>query len=330
MTYLLELSTEAEKPVHRQHVISKVLLKRFATPQPKAAGLRVTRFDLHNPQRRHKHNSPAAFGWVDKYVPFASGSMERLWQDTENRLPAALAAVDNGSVLADPQAKDTLRDAIALHYTRSLRVRDIHHNSWQQTYTAHRTRLLTTDADRVRQAALAEYGLHLAGPDGLEYFVDLFLQPSTDLYESGALFRTSLENLFAKARQRLANASLHVVTAGAGEFLIGDSPAISVRNTRPGQRVLNIALGDASTVLLPLGPRHLVTLSREDRAFIASREQVDELNRLQIQAAERYVHHRPGEAITRFIRQTCAAVRPPALPTTAFATATTASRKKAG
>ncbi|MEV7783612.1 DUF4238 domain-containing protein [Kitasatospora sp. NPDC088351] len=302
---VLELSAEPERPVHRQHVVSQVLLKRFATPQ-RRAGLRVGRFDLHYPERRHKDNSSAGFGWIEEFVPFGSGSIEKLWQDTENRLSAAFDALDDGTLLTSSRVKATLRDTVALHFVRSLRVRRIHQSSWRRVHAERRLRLLTDDANRVRRAALAEHGLHLAGPAGLEYFVDLLMKPATAMYECGALFRTALEDSFAQARAHVADASLCIITAEEGEFLIGDDPAITVRYTVPQHAVFGVPLMDSSTILLPLGPHHLVALANKDRILTVPKQKVDELNRLQIQAAERHVHHRPGEAITRFIRQTCA------------------------
>ena len=290
-----ELRPEAAAPVREQHVVSQVLLKRFAAPGPGSAGLQVGRFDLDHPERFHKDKGTGGCGWVKDFVPFASGSLENLWGETEQRLPAALAAVDDGSVGKDDMAMATLRDVVALHFVRSIRTRDMHERVWEEVFAAHRRSMLREGSERVRFAAHLEHGIHVTGPQGVEYFADRFMAPSAQLQESGAVLRAGIEDTFQRARQMLAHAQLEIVTPLEGEFLIGDSPAVSLRyRTLSGNTVFGVALGDANTVVLPIGPRYLIALARETRTFKVPRSVVDELNTIQVLAAQRYVHHRPG------------------------------------
>ncbi len=83
-----------------QHVISKVLLKRFAAPRGPQAGL-LYPFRLRYPRARHRPLGPDGCGKVPNFVSYASASMERLWQMTENKLPDALDALDNGILFSN-------------------------------------------------------------------------------------------------------------------------------------------------------------------------------------------------------------------------------------
>ncbi|MGW3045626.1 Helicase associated domain protein [Kitasatospora sp. NPDC001159] len=65
-----------------------------------------------------------------------------------------------------------------------------------------------------------------------------------------------------------------------------------------------MALGDARTVVLPLGPRHLIALGREHREVHITRQHVDQINEIQIRAAEQHVFCRPGSPLERFILDT--------------------------
>ncbi|WP_157597375.1 DUF4238 domain-containing protein [Streptacidiphilus rugosus] len=226
-----ELRCETASAVRRQHVVSAVILKRFAVPQ--SGGVKLSRIDVDHPHRAQKDRGPRGFGWVEDFVPFASGSMEDLWKETETLLPKAFEALDAGEALADPQAKKVLLDTVALHFVRSLRIRAMHEDIWSRVFAAHYHRMVTTGAERVRFAALNEYNLHLVGPEGVEYFANRFLALSRSIYECGALLRTGLEERFKLARRRIAGSGLQIIVPREGEFLIGDSPALSLRYTMP-------------------------------------------------------------------------------------------------
>jgi hypothetical protein len=136
----------------------------------------------------------------------------------------------------------------------------------------------------------------------LEDLADELLKPMTDAAESGVLFRSRLDSIFAQARGMLAGWGLEILKPAQGEFLIGDIPALTMRHDQVRVGVRNgIALGDANTVLLPLGPHHLAALGRADIIATISADQVDRLNSLQVQAADRYVYFRPGSGLEKYV-----------------------------
>jgi hypothetical protein len=71
-----------------QHVTSKVLLKRFAEPSGPHRGL-ICPFRLEYPRARHRLVGPGGCAKADNFVAWASASVERLWKETEDRLPDA-------------------------------------------------------------------------------------------------------------------------------------------------------------------------------------------------------------------------------------------------
>ena len=275
-------------------------------PGPGSSGLQLSRLDLDHPDRFQKDRGTKVFGWVDHFVPFASGSLEDLWAETETHLPTAFDALDNGTALKDPNVKAVLLDTVALHFVRTLRIREAHHRAWEHVFATHYLRMVTQDADRVRFAALSEHNLHLAGPEGVQYFANRYLELSKSMYDSKALLRTGMEEKFHLARERLAHSGLEVITPLEGEFLIGDAPALSLRYTLPpGSVIFGVPLGDANTVILPLGPRHLIALGREDKTVKVPKGAVDRLNHLQIQTANQHVHYRPKSPLVNFIQHIC-------------------------
>ena len=56
--------------------------------------------------------------------------MEKLWKETEDRLRDALAAMDAGTLFADPGHVSVIKSAIALHFTRSKATQVIHARVW--------------------------------------------------------------------------------------------------------------------------------------------------------------------------------------------------------
>ncbi len=89
---------------------------------------------------------------------------------------------------------------------------------------------------------------------------------SRSLAGSGALWRERIESLYLNVRAMTQAAGLEILTVQDGEFLIGDVPALTVRAGHAGVGVMGgIALAEAQSVLLPLGPRHVAALGRGNR-----------------------------------------------------------------
>src|SRR5690242_2932077 len=98
--------------VSGQHVVSKVILSRFTGVSGPEAGL-LYPFRLRFPDARHRLLGPDGCGKIPDFISYASGSAERLWKQTEDRLHDALAALDNGTLPASAMHQAAIKDAIA-------------------------------------------------------------------------------------------------------------------------------------------------------------------------------------------------------------------------
>ncbi|MFD6247667.1 DUF4238 domain-containing protein [Streptomyces roseolus] len=298
---IAKLRPEAERHVVGQHVISQVLLKRFATPFG-SNGLKLVPFNLDRPNHRHKMASPRECGKVKHFARFASASLEQVWGKLETRIPDAALAVDRGEVFQHEQHVQTLKDLIALHLVRSLHYRDIHERIFTKVYTEQRAALLTDKSDLLRLAVLQRSGLHLTGPQGLAAAADQLLRPHLDAFENGADFRIRVEDTFARAKEMVSAAGLEILVPATGEFLLGDAPAVAIQQSED-RTAFNVAIGDSTAIVLPFGPKHLlVGRTPRNGMGIAPAKVVTFLNQLQIEAARQWVYIRPHSRQEAFVR----------------------------
>ncbi|MFD9535091.1 DUF4238 domain-containing protein [Streptomyces sp. NPDC060010] len=143
---------------------------------------------------------------------------------------------------------------------------------------------------------------NLTGLQGLEHVLDELLRPTDELYETGALLRIHIEETYYKVREHIGTAGLEINMPEAGEFLIGDTPAHTIR-TDGNNRVYGTAVGDATTMLIPLGPKHLLTLGRRHATTMLPDATRDFMNGLQVMAATRHVYYRPRSGLERTVRK---------------------------
>lgn len=298
----IKLMSETRR-VARQHLISQVLLRRFTMPGTKGSGWQVAPFDLNNPDRHHKLRSPRECGWVEDFVAFDSGSVEELWGSVERRAPEAFAAIDSGTPFDNPDHTEILRDLVVLHLVRSHRYRDVYLNSVTKAREKVRRGLIQDHSEALGREALRQTGLHLTGPQALGRFADRLIastEPTQD-HASGKLFRTSIEDMFRKVQAKVSSWQLELLTPQEGQFLVSDTPAITLRRDGNYTR-FGMAVGDADTIMLPLDPYHLVALGPENRAIQAPKTLVDELNGVQVLAANQYIYMHPRSGLEAFVR----------------------------
>jgi hypothetical protein len=180
-----ELATEtAADHVSGQHVLSKVILRRFAAGSGPGGGL-LYPFRLRYPQAHHRLVGPDGCGKVPDFIAFASRSAERLWKQTEDKLHDALAAVDNGTLFDSPAHTAAIKDAIALHYVRSSAARLVHVRTVVRVCAASRARWLTSWRWLLETEFYRAKGFYAAGDQALGLFLDQMMQPSIDRAVSG-------------------------------------------------------------------------------------------------------------------------------------------------
>ena len=236
-------------------------------------------------------------------MAWASASAERLWKETEDRLPDALAAMDAGTLFDDPAHVAVIKSAIALHFARSKAAQMVHERVWAQALARGRKRWLTEHRRLLEYWFYREKGFYPAGEEALRIFAGELMELSLVLAGSGALWRERAESLYLQAHAMTQAAGLEIVTLRDGEFLIGDVPALTLRAGHPGVGVLGgIALAEAQTVFLPLGPWHAAALGRTEKIAQLTPGQVAEVNACQLKGAIDYVYLRPASPLMDMVR----------------------------
>jgi hypothetical protein len=91
------LAFEEIRPVRRQHVVSEVVLKGFASLKERRQGWHLARFDKRRCRELHPRGLDAC-GRIDGSVQYASGSAEALWDSVENDLGSAIRSAEAGTL----------------------------------------------------------------------------------------------------------------------------------------------------------------------------------------------------------------------------------------
>ena len=185
----------------------------------------------------------------------------------------------------------TIKDAIALHFARSLETLDTTDALWQQWLADARAAFLAGQ-QRMEDLYYLKHGIVASGPAVAEQIANDLLDAPTMLYQNGAAFRLRVVDMFEEARRMAASAHLEIIRPlHRGQFLIGDVPAISL-DTRC--RAFGIRGGvpfrDATTVILPLSPRRLAVLGSADTFAAVPGAAIRWLNGFQVASAKAYVY----------------------------------------
>jgi hypothetical protein len=292
--------------VPEQHVVTKALLARWCD-QTKD-GPRMGHYSLEYGPR--PPTSPTSVAKLTNFVKFDSQRTEKLWGLTESGLPAALAAADAGTLFTSPAQVRTIKDAIALHYARSLDVLDGHDDLWREGLEVAKGRFLE-DPEHLSHVYFLKTGIHLplTATSAHELIADELVQRTRDLFSSGVAFRFRVVDLFNAASVVVAGAGLELLRPQNGsEFVIGDVPVITTDRSGHHQGIsAGVPIGSAATVFLPLGPYLGVALGPRDQDVDLGADYVERLNTWEVQAAHRGVFTRVGSPLIAW----AATIRPP-------------------
>lgn len=300
------LSTASPKR-REQHLVSQALLRRFRVPT--SQGERLLSYNLQFGRTRLLPT--AQVGKLANFVKIDSEATEQLWAATEQDLPAAIDAARTRRVFQNPKHVGVIKDAIALHYARSLDTLESADRIWQQGVAAARAAYIA-DRPAMEELFRRKHGYWAGGSAVAEEMADDLLETTRNLYESGAAFRLRVVDVFDEARRMAASANLEIIRPRhTGQFLLGDVPAISIG---AGGHALGIpggvTFGDATTVFLPLSPTRLAALSSADRFEAMPAGAVRRANAIQVAKAHDYVYMHPGSNLQGFVTSE----RPPTGP----------------
>lgn len=288
----------ASPKIAGQHLISQIILRRFCLPTTQG-----DRLFAHSLQiGKGKLSATKSVGKLENFVKIDSQATETLWGQTEQYLPAAIDAARTSRIFKNPHHVQVLKDAIALHFARSLEALASTKAIWERGLAEARAAYLS-DPEAMADLYYRKHGLHVPPADSVsEQIADDLLEAAETLHRRGIAFRLRVVDLFEQARRLAATAGLQILRPARGEFLIGDVPAVTIDAQRKAIGVREgVAFGSGTTVMLPLSPNRLVALARVNSFERIPKGGVDELNAIQIRQAQKYVYYRPGSHLESFV-----------------------------
>jgi hypothetical protein len=304
MAVMRDLESEEIRPVKDQHVVSKVVLKGFASSLKSRQGVYLARFD----KRQRRELDPKglnACGKINGFVQYASGSAEALWHSVETKLSEAIKAAEAGTLHENEKHVEAIKDGIALHLVRTPRYRRVHEGSFLEAMRSLRIDLLENRREMVATEFRRLYGLEAAGQEALDLVISEHFKRWQELEESGALLRVALERGFHRTRIAISEANVEVLRVPRGkEMIISDAPAYTFAYTPTGVLDVNVTIGDSHGIALPITSRCSVVMGPESRDEVVSPEIVDRFNHMQVRVAERQIYCRPDSLAKRFIMET--------------------------
>jgi hypothetical protein len=298
------LASQASLAVHKQHLVSGVLLGQFAAPIGQRGAPQVYSLNLEYPHAPLRGRGLETCGKapIDDFVKFASQSLEQVWWRVENELDVTFAAVRDGSAL-QTEHLDRLRNLVAIHHTRSIQYHAVFednlphvsraaHRFWQQYPTV--------------LDAIAALRLNLPGgyANSRERAFQELQRPINEWIAAGALFRVMMESRYWRTRQWLRGLGVEILTPQRGEFVVGDIPALTVRKGMPNAGVRGgIGYAFADAIVLPIAPDYLIRVVDGPSRYAAiDDEDVREINAWQVRGAFSHVYLRPGSGLEEYIR----------------------------
>ncbi|WP_233149615.1 DUF4238 domain-containing protein [Kineosporia sp. A_224] len=289
-----------------QHVVSRAVLRGFAAPGHGGKGWELVPFDVRH-DRHLRARGLRGCGKVDNFVGAASTSAEALWKAVEDRIPEMVAAARSGRLFESRSNMSAAQSCLALHFVRSHRFMQIHDEA--VTEAARQVRRNTVHERR--ELLEAEFsrrfgGLLPGGDEGLRTVMDPYIEKWLSLADRGVIARESLESMFERIQDAVSQWAIQVWHAAPSEeFLIGDVPCVTVRYVDGDTKVVpNIALGDASTLLMPIARDCVISVAMEQSEDVMDPQAVRTMNELQLLSAREFVYYRPGSQLGPWLSRT--------------------------
>jgi hypothetical protein len=297
-----DLELPGDGRIKGQHVVSKVILKGFASLGPRGKGWLLTPFDLHFGHEQRPRGLDGC-GKVADFLPFASASAELLWKGVEDRLHPAIEAARAGHLHDQQSHAEAITDSIALHLVRSLRYRDMNRAIVARTIDNVRQEAVHSRRAMLEAEFQRRHGLAAAGPEALAMMLEDPISKWRALDVKGAIVRVSMESMFRRICEGLRPLAVEVWhVPPTYELLISDSPAFTFRYREKGAIIEpNVPIGDSHGIALPLAGDCLAVIGSTPKDDVLQPNQVSLFNQLQVQVAHRRVYYRPGNKAKTFV-----------------------------
>jgi hypothetical protein len=294
-----ELRDSTESHIASQHVVSRAILKEFATPAAGSRGWTLIPYDV----KLRKHKRPLGLKGCGKFLNFlivATASAEQMWAEVERDIPAMVAAARAGTIHQDPALVSVARDCLAVHLVRSPRYMAAHTDAVRKTLEGFKEFALEKWRQRLIGAYIAKYGGILpVSRESLGALIDPAIEDWQRLDSSGLMARADIEFMFHRVRETFAQVNVQVWHAPVGgEFLISDSPCFTLRYSDDGKPAKpHVAIGDSHTVAMPIARDCYLALGPVAQDDVLLSDNVRLFNELQMDSAFGHLYYRPGSNI---------------------------------
>lgn len=301
--------------VPQQHLVSRVLIKRWSTHGS------VLAVDLDHPHAQPKLKAPAAIGYKIDFIKAASKQWENRWRATENLAPDVFAAVDDRSIFDQRALIDALKDLMAIHFARS-HVVDL---AWQVALGSEAMGRRQKEIAIIlgQDGALDELFGHYTGlvpPHTFEprrIALDRFARAfEARVGEGGLAFADAVGNAADRMRDILDQHSLDIgIAADDAEFVLSDSPVQPLdHTTRTAGILAEVSLDRADAVVMPVGPKSVVAPGKQATFTVMPPHAVAWTNAALVASAHRFVYVRPGSGQDSWAREAARRLRQGATP----------------
>lgn len=278
------------------HMVSRVLLRRFCGPTNEMTALRL-------PYRSVRPKGPGGVAFFRGPDTQEAREFEAHWQSIETDLPLAFAAVDDGTIFQHEDLVALLHECLAMHMARSQTILQIHHQLLPGILEE-RQREMARDPQLLELFRSEHAGLYPVGEDAITMAAESAIERIRTSLEAGAFILERMKENYPKAQEFVSRYSIEIDTPENGEFLIGDSPAASIRKGHPGVGPLQgVKWDEADTIILPIGRQHGIALAQKNRFLELPDEWVEFVNRVQVVGAIEYIMWHPDHDAHTFVHQ---------------------------
>lgn len=298
-----------------QHVVSRVALARFAERVNTKGEKKVQIFSRDHPKAKPTRLGPSGCGKFRHYVRFASKSSEQFWSRTETLPRPAADAADACTFYEDPAHLAAVRNAIILHFVRSIPALILSDRTWRAMHDSQINKLLSQRSEALFWLHKQRFGWVTHDESHLRIVAEDLIGSVAAQLDRGIYFRVSSAERYHRYCEMLREQPVELRCVPDGELLIGDVPALALREGHLGSGPFDgPGLADCDELVLPLGPRLLAVLGTESCYTEMTKEDVDRFNAAQVRAAADYVYMRPGSGLEQFARTVDPMQRPNKIP----------------
>ena len=252
------------------HIISIVLLKKFGDKHKQ-----IVVSDKDKGITYLERVKDIAFAEHTKLIEEA----ERKWHQTETHVISAYKKLREGKLLESPFHTDVIKNLIAVHYVRCFPFYAIKHRFEEEMF------------HKINLNVIKKLGRPLTIEEK-EWGAGEWLQKVEET--TPKIFISTFEKVF----DLVSRTGLEVGVAPDGaEFLIGDTPVVTIGEKGKMGIMQGVTIDIASGVGMPLSPQHMVALkkdAKETRYTTLNVRQVNAANEKQVRQALRFYCYKPA------------------------------------